>query len=43
MNLCKFGIYWTGSSFGANITILGDGSVVMTHSGIEIGQVCQHY
>jgi xanthine dehydrogenase/oxidase len=38
LNLCKFGVYWAGATFAANIAVLADGSVVMTHSGIELGQ-----
>eukprot|EP01121_Diplochlamys_sp_Union-15-3_P019602 TRINITY_DN7426_c0_g1_i1.p1 TRINITY_DN7426_c0_g1~~TRINITY_DN7426_c0_g1_i1.p1 ORF type:complete len:483 (+),score=92.27 TRINITY_DN7426_c0_g1_i1:338-1786(+) len=35
---CKFGVAWQGVHHAAVVNIYPDGSVVVTHSGVEIGQ-----
>jgi xanthine dehydrogenase/oxidase len=34
----KFGVYWQGDNQGALVNIYSDGSVTVSHSGIEMGQ-----
>jgi len=35
---CKYGIAWIGANYGCLVQIYVDGSVVIAHSGCEIGQ-----
>ena len=34
----RFGVYWAGVRFGALVNVYGDGTVSISHGGIEIGQ-----
>jgi xanthine dehydrogenase/oxidase len=38
INPCRWSLMWAGSVFGADISIFPDGSVNVSHSGVEVGQ-----